>query len=505
MLRKITKSGIALGIALGALTLLLLSAAVAQTVKVTYERLTEDVANPERGLFNYDDDREGDQKPLIGDDLKAKRINDHQTVVYRHYTLVKFKKKPLSKEYLLFLKQDAVIARKAGVKMIVRFAYEENFKSCDSNKSGASFKQVMEHLGQLSDYFKENSDVIAVVEAGFVGTYGEWHYGNDDFGLCKNPKYGPRAEVVLKLLQLLPGSRVISLRTPYHKRGVIAEWKKQGKPATEIDALAKRIGFHNDAFLADESDLGTFKDESDRVMMAADTVFSPMLGESSGNSLRPGVNPFSTWEKAEFAAKKYHWSLISGFDDGFVFTQGYICANGDKWKKWEEGNECENKTLIDRWSDAQRNQFRRNLGYRFVLLNGNYPQKTKAGAEIEIALNLANEGWASPFNRRPVFLVLRNAAVQTDVRMIELKDFDPRQWHAQTTISLVTKAKIDAPPGAYDLYLYLPDAALDINFCAKDDCDPADYAIRLANLGMWEVVNGKATGFNNLKHRLVVE
>src|SRR5882672_5481683 len=94
-----------------ALSLFLFSTSVcAQKVPVPYFPTSDDFGNPERGLFAYDDDREGNQEPLDEADLKARRITRNQTVVYRHYTLVKFQQSPLSDQYLTFLKEDASIA-----------------------------------------------------------------------------------------------------------------------------------------------------------------------------------------------------------------------------------------------------------------------------------------------------------------------------------------------------------------------------------------------------------
>ena len=174
-------------------------------------------------------------------------------------------------------------------------------------------------------------------------------------------------------------------------------------------------------------------------------------------------------------------------------------------RKWDGQSKCENKTLINRWTDGQRAEFRRSLGYRLVLIEGAYPEKAKSGSEIEINLKVKNEGWAGPFNQRIVYLALRSAANPADEFSFKLMDLDPRQWPGQTTMSLATRIKIDVPAGAYDLYLYLPDSILNRDFCANGVCDSADYAIRLANLNLWEVLEGKATGYNNLKYRLVVE
>jgi hypothetical protein len=328
------------------LNLLLLSTSIcAQKIQIKYEPSGEDIANPERGLFQYDDDREGKQEPLDEEQLRADCRNKFQTAVYRHYTLINFRNKPLDEAYLRFLERDAAIARRAGVKMIIRFAYTDTKEAKCVNSKGQEceepdcvnphdppLSQVMVHLNQLQEYFQRNSDVIMLVEAGFIGAYGEWYYGHSDFGCGVHPRYGARAEVLWRLLEILPSDRMVAIRTAYHKRAVITEWKKQSHDLATIAAFANRIGYHDDGFLADATDIDTFLSHEDVTMTERDTVTMPMIGETSGDSRKPEFNPFAPWEKAEEALKRYHWSAISSTDDGFIFTKGYICRKKDKWE-----------------------------------------------------------------------------------------------------------------------------------------------------------------------------
>ena len=57
------------------------------------------------------------------------------------------------------------------MKMIPRFAY--NFGP--TGAPDASTDRILEHLEQLRPALVANQDVIAFVEAGFIGTWGEWH------------------------------------------------------------------------------------------------------------------------------------------------------------------------------------------------------------------------------------------------------------------------------------------------------------------------------------------
>jgi hypothetical protein len=54
--------------------------------------------------------------------------------------------------------------RKAGLKAIVRFAYNDN-----NNPVDATPAMVNTHLTQLAPYLSANKDVITVVQAGLIG------------------------------------------------------------------------------------------------------------------------------------------------------------------------------------------------------------------------------------------------------------------------------------------------------------------------------------------------
>ena len=51
---------------------------------------------------------------------------------------------------------------------------------------------------------------------------------------------------------------------------------------------------------------------------------------------------------------------------------------------------------------------KKNLGYRFVLIDGTYTDQAQPGQIISIDINLENKGYAAPFNPRPVEIILRN-------------------------------------------------------------------------------------------------
>ena len=171
---------------------------------------------------------------------------------------------------------DFAAARQAGVKVVPRFAY--NF---DQSGPDAPLERILKHLDQLGPILQRNADVLAFVQAGFIGRWGEWH--DSDNGLDSTPA---RSAVARKLLQVLPSSRMIALRYAEQKKDIFGTRSNlAAAEAFGADPRA-RVGFHNDCFLAGDDDWGTyFRNAPDTIMgqkawVARETRYVVMGGET---------------------------------------------------------------------------------------------------------------------------------------------------------------------------------------------------------------------------------
>ena len=80
--------------------------------------------------------------------------------------------------------------------------------------------RVLAHIAQLKPVLQANADVIATVQVGFVGAWGEWYY-TDHFGDQDNvgaTQIADRKAVVEALLGSLPATRTVQVRTPTWKK-----------------------------------------------------------------------------------------------------------------------------------------------------------------------------------------------------------------------------------------------------------------------------------------------
>lgn len=433
---------------------------------VIYPTTTAGFANPERGFYRHTETFASDHTPLDVATLQHYRQHEQITLALRMVYLDSFISSPISASFLDDIQADLDAARQAGIKLVLRFAYNQNDTS--PNPDDPSLSQVLEHLDQLEPIIQVNSDVIAVMQAGFIGAWGEWYYTNDDFGAPPDPpNYTNRGTVLAKIIETLPITRMAQLRTPYYKQNIFDTGSGAGGAlpvaAAHSGSDLARVGHHNDCFLASEDDFGTYADlPQDYAYLSAETRYLPMGGETCFPN-----PPRSAWITASQELALFHWSYLN--------------------RDWHP-------EVLDSWGANLTDTVKLKLGYRLVLQQGTYSYAAHPGGDLAVTFTVKNEGWAAPFNPRQVELILRsttNGAVHASALSA-----DPRFWLAGNTIYTVSQTislPVNLPNGDYESLLNLPDPAPALH-------SRPEYSIRLANSGLWEA----DTGYNKLLHTVTV-
>lgn len=476
------------------------------TTTVVYPSTSDFFANPERGFYKHEETHSNAYVPLNQTALEGYRQNQNITLILRIFYLDDFVNGPISAGYLDAIAADFNTLRAAGLKAVVRFAYT-NQLHFDANTSwppvppygDATKAQMLAHLDQLAPVLQANSDVIALLQTGFIGIWGEWYYTDyfvDDPsnpGAVSDAKHAERGEILSALLAAAP-EEMAQLRTPLFKQKIFGTGSGAANALPEANAFdgsnRARTGHHNDCFLAGSTDFGTYdwaNPTDDRDFLAAETKYLPMGGETCNDTTDdddPGTPADESSDRslcptALAELEQFHWSYLNTDYNRAVLD------------KWETGY-----TYKGNFYAACMDEVKRRLGYRFALIEGTYPNSAQPGGTLNLDIDLRNEGWAAPFNPRPVELVLRHTATQAVHRFpLNVK---PRLWLADDgglhNISQSVALPGNLPVGDYDLFLALPDpdAAL---------ANRPEYAIRLANAGVWDADNG----WNNLLHRVTVQ
>lgn len=427
---------------------------------VTYAPSDEIIVNPERGLFSHREFFSDSADELDLDYLDAERA-EGRTLIFTVYVLRNFRDKEISKPFLNKVMRNLRSIRRAGMKAIVRFCYSY---SEDDKPWDAPWELTQKHIEQLTPILQEYSDVIAVLEAGMVGVWGEWYYTDNYIFQPNDDQYGPRKQVLDALLKMMPKDRFVSVRYPLAKLNTFGiQYTDTISPQTAYDGSDfSRIGFHNDCFLASADDVGTFNEVPEyRQYWLWDSRYVPMGGETCG------VSEFIEVPNALKDFSGYHWSYLN---------KDY---HPDVLEKWDR--------------ELFMPEVMKKLGYRFALKEGRFTKNPVAGGKMRIELEVANEGWAAPFNPRDVELVFVKKK-GGDKYMVKLPD-DPRMWLGGTRNRVEADIALpaDMPAGDYEVFLNLPDPRETLY-------GKPEYSIRLANDKIWK----KKQGYNKL-HEVAVQ
>ncbi len=411
--------------------------------------------NPERGFYKHTSCNPGSAAGSLNEITLKSYKNNNISLVLRLFYLKDFRDKPLSDAALKEFDADMQLIRESGLKCILRFAYSEGVDQPD-----APLHIIEQHLDQLRPYLEKNSDVIAVMQAGLIGAWGEWYYSSNNL----NNSAGRNA-VLKKILEVLPQDRMVQVRTPAYKK----DYLKRIAPLTASEAFSQnenaRIGHHNDCFLASPTDYGTYENaQADKAYLNEECLYVPIGGETCPPS---GINP-ADGIRAQQEMRFLRWTYLN---------QDYYRGVNDIWI-----------------ADGNMDDIIRNLGYRFELISGEYSTEVSKGGSMYAEIKLRNVGYAPLFNKRNVELVLRNPESKEEYKVV--LDTDPRFWHPDEQTNI--KAEIGIPEtmeaGEYKLYLNLPDMAGTLS-------SNPDYSIRFANKNTWDT----ETGYNDLHHIVEVQ
>lgn len=380
------------------------------------------------------------------------------------YNFGRFKDKDLPAEILAGFDEDMQVLRDHGWKCVLRFAYTET----ESDIVDATPDWVERHLEQLSTHLVQNADVIYVIEAGFVGVWGEWYY-SANYGNETQHMNANRRRVIDALFANAPTDRFILFRYPMIKTEYLGDSEPLNAEEAFTGTVRARMGCHNDAFMNTWGDMGTYAsdDKSDdpkvREYIATETLYVPNGGETNIEEDNVAEQRYT---RAPSEMSTYHWSFCGS---------SYATQVTRRWRQ---------SGIFDTLNI--------HMGYRLNLKNAQFSDMAAPGGKANITIHLRNTGYAPIYNERKAYIVLKNS---DQAWSLPLKA-DPRRWLPNNVLSTINEQvdiPADLPVGTYHLYLHLPDAYSSIA------ADPR-YAIRCANANIWD----ESTGLNDLGATIVI-
>ena len=397
-----------------------------------------DVVNPERGFFAF-------RNLLAMDDVAELRASG-VSLVYGQALLDGYRDRAIDARLEDKARTGFQVVRAAGLKVLPRFYYAADDKAPDARPARA-----LEHIKALGPLLRDNADVIAAMHAGFLGAWGEWHPE-------ERATLAERKRILEALLEELPPSRSIVVRRPFYKQ------MSFGGPVTSAlahsHAALARVGHLNDCFLASPNDQGTYRAVGEEDYSLSDARYVPVGGETCA------VNPpRSECGSATHELERHHWSFLNR-----DFQEQVLDS-------WRQGG-CYD-TIACR------------LGYRFVVRGHAQPAEVRVGAPLAVRVSLTNDGYAAPYNPRPVFLALDAGQGPVFVPT----GTDARTWAPGQDAEACLAATVPSggPTGSVRIGLWLPDPEPSLQR------DPR-YAIRLTG----GVAYDAATGVNWLDGPITV-
>jgi Domain of unknown function (DUF4832)/Domain of unknown function (DUF4874) len=467
-IKAVTAAVIALAVTLPTLTLTGRPADAADTVTTTYPRLTGAIANPERGFYRQQQECQGaDFNPTT---LQAYRAANFTLLMCIFY--LPPDRDDINAEIKKFNTQVKIV-RDNGMKMILRFAYAKT-------SHDAPVARVQTHLDQLTTPLRAAAKVIFTMQSGFVGAYGEAaasdHFGTE--GQYTTQNIADREMVITRLLDILPNSRMVLVRTPRMKRLFFGDGHSTTAAGRGTRTYADRVGHHWDCYLANSTDGGTWTNggaesiPTQKAWVAADTNFGALGGETclfnDGDTPRLGCAPNAAGETVLTEMDRLNFTFL----------------NND----WDP-------EVNNTWTTACRAEMDQKLGYRISIDSVTMPTSMTRGVAADVRLDFANTGWARPVNSRPVHLVFRNTSTGAVFRVST--GANASTIAGGGTLAVRKHAftlPTTMPAGTYRVLLSLPDPLI------STPATQGAYSIRLASTTGWDPV----TGYNDLQRTVTV-
>lgn len=374
--------------------------------------------------------------------------------------------------------------RKNNQSAVIRFAYDYKYSGITSDGVDENGKRyyrtvweptddsvIEQHQEKVGAVISDYTDVIAAVECGIIGPWGEMH-SSDRTDAASEKK------IIGKWLEVLPKEMTVNVRKPSD----FCAWS--GVKPENIDKYtakagtdAYRIGMYNDGYLGSVSDLGTYDDRDKEIAWLTTQTDHTLFGgelvlwddEEGGDPL----NNIAYFEKEGF---KTHTSYLNkdwhdGVMDGFrstTYNGGDSLYNG-KTSEFE--------------------YLRNRMGYRFVVRGVRMTTELSTDENLELETKIENVGFGNLFKNEQTSVIIKGNGLDEEFKLWELdadkgekaSNYVAQNWKSGTSLnnrkSNIMSAELDLPDdmpaGNYKVYIKI----------ANRKNGEGEYPIRFSNVG----------------------
>lgn len=286
-----------------------------------------------------------------------------------------------------------------GMRLVVRFTYNQG--PIGPGAMDAPIDVISEHIDQLAPTLLHNKDLILALEAGFIGTWGEWHdstNGNDTAAAHK---------IVLdKELSYFKGVFPILVRCP----GDLIQYT--GTPVPPAG-----LGIHDDYYASNSSDASTWSACSTRSGFCVPGYTTDQL-QSYGASVST-----TTMFAAEFGALYPPLQSCSALSD-YSYTYHLQSITLTPFPP-DIGTELQNEgCALD---------FYNRVGTRIELQTATITGTPIANGKLRLTVTLVNAGYGRVIRPRPASLIFVSGGNVVAQFPIALAAMDLRQLASSAT------------------------------------------------------------------------
>lgn len=370
-------------------------------------------------------------------------------------------------------------ARNNGCMIALRLRYDA--EGAD-NPEPATFEQTLNHVRQLRDsgLLEEYKDILAFVESGLVGKWGEQHGG-------KYTSVDYKAQVLDTMLECVPSPVPVTVRTP----DIFAKWagierNELADYKAEPGSDAARVGLYDDGYMGSDSDLGTYANRTiETAWLGNQTINSYFGGEFSGNL--DWAQKYDTYLPENAITEMYNTHLSYINANIYQLYKNYTFSKENDisqplYQPFDSSVNLEKTFDHSAYYGQTVFQFvRDHIGYRFVLRKSELSKNVEQGDRLDMHFKVENTGFANPIPDVKAELLLERDGnfMRTGI------DINPNQWRSCTVADETVSAKLpdSLPAGRWNAYIKLTMGENSIYQTSL-------RSVRFANDGVWHAALG---------------
>ena len=296
---------------------------------------------------------------------------------------------PLSAKMMAGIDQRLSAYEGSGVRLAIRFTY--NFGPIGPGAMDAPVNVISTHIDQLAPILLRHRDLIISLDAGFIGTWGEWHDSTNG-----NDKAAPQKMVLDRELAHFKGVFPILVRYP----GDLIQYAG--------DALQPDLGIHDDAYAFNKFDGGTWNPcngpsgyclpghTSDELKSYAVKVSTTTLFTGEFGPIDPALKPCAALDQYSHT---YHLQFAGVATSTLAILKGEGCDTA----------------------------FYNKVGVRIELHEATAMESPKSEGRLDLAVTLSNAGYGRVIRPRPAKVVFLSHGRPVGESSIPIADLDLRE------------------------------------------------------------------------------